>query len=52
VARGGIGAVTRTSDPRATHEHWGKAIAIYDQLNLPEADQLRDQLSTVDAVEA
>jgi len=51
-AHGGIGAVTRTSDPRATREHWEQAIAIYDQLNLPEADQLRDQLSTMDAVDA
>jgi tetratricopeptide (TPR) repeat protein len=51
-AHGGIGAVTRASDPRATREHWEQAIAIYDQLNLPEADQLRDQLSTMDTVDA
>jgi tetratricopeptide (TPR) repeat protein len=51
-AHDGLGAVNRASDPRAAREHWERAIAIYDQLNLAEADQLRDQLTTVDTVDA
>jgi hypothetical protein len=32
----------------AAPEHWEKAIAIYHQLRLPDAAELRDELSTMD----
>ncbi len=35
-----------TGDPDQAHHHWRQALAIYVELNVPEADQVRAQLLT------
>ncbi|GIJ43533.1 hypothetical protein Val02_04190 [Virgisporangium aliadipatigenens] len=34
-------------DPRLAREHWDRALAIYDDLGLPEADEVRARLSAL-----
>jgi DNA-binding SARP family transcriptional activator/tetratricopeptide (TPR) repeat protein len=43
-AHQGIGNALRDRDPDATRRHWVRALAIYTDLGVPEADQMRDQL--------
>ncbi|GIH15550.1 AfsR/SARP family transcriptional regulator [Rugosimonospora africana] len=37
----GIGNVLRERDPDAAREHWSRALAIYTDMGVPEADELR-----------
>jgi len=44
-AHHGIGHALLATDPEATREHWRQALTIYDQLGVPEAAEVRDQLA-------
>ncbi|MFL6125295.1 tetratricopeptide repeat protein [Actinophytocola sp.] len=48
-AHHGIGNALLATDPDGAREHWRQALAIYDQLGVPKADEVRRQLTAVSA---
>jgi DNA-binding SARP family transcriptional activator/tetratricopeptide (TPR) repeat protein len=47
-AHNGIGHALLTTDPGAARAHWQQALTIYDQLGVPDADEVRAQLALLD----
>ena len=46
-AHNGIGNALRGSDPEGAREHWRQALAIYEQLGVPRADEVRRHLEEI-----
>jgi DNA-binding SARP family transcriptional activator/tetratricopeptide (TPR) repeat protein len=44
-AHNGIGLALAATNPAAAQDHWRQALTIYDQLGVPEANEVRDQLA-------
>jgi tetratricopeptide (TPR) repeat protein len=47
-AHEGIGHALHPNDANGARDHWRRALEIYDQLGVPEAEKLRDHLAQVD----
>jgi tetratricopeptide (TPR) repeat protein len=48
-AHHGMGHALLTTDPEAAQDHWRQALTIYNQLGVPEATEVRDQLARISA---
>jgi tetratricopeptide (TPR) repeat protein len=47
-AHAGLGHAHHPNHPHQASGHWQKALALYDELGIPEAAELRDHLATLD----
>jgi tetratricopeptide (TPR) repeat protein len=42
----GLANTLESTDPAAAHEHWRRALALYENLELPERNTVRARLAT------